>query len=51
MQMSIRITDPERRMKMKRIYETPEVLLLENSEKDVITTSGGDTPLVDAFDW
>ena len=51
MQMSIRITDPERRMKMKRIYETPEVLLTENRETDVITTSGGDTPLVDAFDW
>ena len=36
---------------MKRIYETPEILLAENTEKDVITTSGGDTPLVDAFDW
>ena len=36
---------------MKKIYETPEVLLTETNENDVITTSGGDTPLVDAFDW
>ena len=32
-------------------YETPEILLTYEAENDVITTSGGDMPLVDAFDW
>lgn len=36
---------------MKKTYETPEILLTQVEEKDVITTSGGDTPLLDAFDW
>ena len=36
---------------MKKTYETPEVLLSLESDRDVITTSGGDSPLVDAFDW
>lgn len=36
---------------MKKVYETPEVLLTLNDDGDVITTSGGDTPLVDVFDW
>ena len=32
-------------------YETPEILLVLEGENDIITTSGGDMPLVDAFDW
>ena len=36
---------------MEKTYETPEVLLTINADEDIITTSGGDTPLVDAFDW
>ena len=36
---------------MKKTYETPEVLLCTESCDDIITTSAGDTPLVDAFDW
>ena len=36
---------------MKRNYETPEIILTMNDETDVISTSGGDTPLVDVFDW
>ena len=36
---------------MKKTYTTPEILLVISDDKDVITTSGGDTPLVDAFDW
>ena len=36
---------------MKKTYETPEILLSPEFEQDIITTSGGDTPLVDAFDW
>ena len=44
-------TATERRIEMKKIYETPEALLAQTDDKDVITTSGGDTPLVDAFDW
>ena len=36
---------------MKKNYETPEVLLTKTSENDIITASGGDTPLVDVFDW
>ena len=35
----------------KSIYETPEILLTTADEKDVISTSAGDTPFVDAFDW
>ena len=38
-------------MKMKKNDETPEILLVLEGENDIITTSGGDTPLVDAFDW
>lgn len=37
--------------RMKKSYETPELLLVIAEEGDVITTSGGDMPLVDAFDW
>ena len=37
--------------KMKKAYETPQVLLTLEREDDIITTSGGDMPLVDAFDW
>lgn len=36
---------------MKKIYEAPNILLTETNDTDVIATSGGDTPLVDAFDW
>ena len=36
---------------MKKTYETPEILLAEINENDVITTSGGDTPYLNAFDW
>ena len=36
---------------MKKIYETPEILLVSQCEDDVITTSGGDTPYLNAFDW
>ena len=36
---------------MKKNYETPEILLAHTGEEDIITTSGGDTPLVDVFDW
>ena len=36
---------------MKKNYETPEILLVLEGENDIITTSGGDMPLVDAFDW
>ena len=36
---------------MKKTYETPEILLTVENDNDVITTSSGDTPLVDAFDW
>jgi hypothetical protein len=36
----------------KTTYETPEILLTFVDDKDIISTSGGDTPLVDAgFDW
>ena len=36
---------------MKKNYESPEIILTYTNDKDVITTSGGDMPLVDAFDW
>ena len=36
---------------MKKKYESPELLLTYSDEKDVITTSGGDTPYLNAFDW
>ena len=36
---------------MKKAYETPIVLVEQVNEKDIITTSAGDTPWVDAFDW
>ena len=36
---------------MKKIYESPEVLLTLTNDEDIITTSGGDTPMVDVFDW
>ena len=36
---------------MKKIYETPEVLLTLADEKDVISTSQGDTPPMDLFEW
>ena len=36
---------------MKKTYETPEILLTYVEDKDVITTSGGDTPYLNAFDW
>jgi hypothetical protein len=37
--------------KMKKNYETPEILLAEVKENDAIKTSGGDTPYLFAFDW
>ena len=36
---------------MKKNYDTPEILLTSADERDVISTSRGDTPLTDAFDW
>ena len=36
---------------MKKIYEAPEILITKEDGKDVITTSAGDMPFVDAFDW
>ena len=36
---------------MKKTYEQPTLLLLQSDERDVITTSSGDTPNVDVFDW
>ena len=35
----------------KTNYETPEILLTAADEKDVISTSGGDTPAIDIFEW
>ena len=32
-------------------YETPVILLTTVDNTDIITTSAGDTPLVDAFEW
>ena len=34
---------------MKKNYESPEILLTSADERDVISTSQGDTPMVDAF--
>jgi hypothetical protein len=36
---------------MKKNYETPEILLTAADEKDVISTSAGDTPVIDLFEW
>ena len=36
---------------MKKNYDTPEILLTSADEKDVISTSGGDTPAIDIFEW
>ena len=36
---------------MKKIYETPELLLTVTDDADIISTSGGDTPMVDVFNW
>ena len=36
---------------MKKTYEKPILLLSQNDDGDVITTSGGDTPTVNPFDW
>ena len=37
---------------MKRTnYDSPEIILISTDDKDVITTSRGDTPNVNAFDW
>ena len=36
---------------MKKTYETPELLLAIADEKDVISTSAGDTPVIDMFEW
>ena len=36
---------------MKKNYDTPEILLTLADERDVISTSKGDTPMVDAFEW
>ena len=36
---------------MKKNYETPEILLTAADEEDVISTSAGDTPVIDAFEW
>ena len=36
----------------KTNYETPEILFTAADEKDVITTSGGDTPAIDLlYEW
>ena len=36
---------------MKKNYQTPVVYVESIVEEDIITTSAGDTPWVDAFDW
>jgi hypothetical protein len=37
---------------MKRSYESPEILFTRADERDVITTSGGDTPAIDLlYEW
>ena len=36
---------------MKKIYEAPEILLAAADEADVISTSAGDTPVIDLFEW
>ena len=36
---------------MGKTYETPKVYLDLIDERDVITTSDGDTPKTDVFDW
>ena len=38
-------------MKMKKNYETPEILLAKLEKTDVITTSGGDVPRLSVFGW
>lgn len=34
----------------KTNYETPEILLIQVTGEDVISTSQGDTPMIDVFD-
>ena len=34
---------------MKKTYNSPELDVIKADERDVITTSKGDTPMVDAF--
>lgn len=34
-----------------KIYEKPNVILLMQDAEDIITTSAGDTPEVNPFDW
>ena len=34
---------------MKKTYESPEITLSKLEKPDVITTSGGDTPVIDVF--
>ena len=36
---------------MKNIYEAPIVVITIESNEDIISTSGGDTPLANPFDW
>jgi hypothetical protein len=36
---------------MKKNYETPELLLTLAEDSDVISTSAGDTPVIDLFEW
>ena len=36
---------------MKKTYETPELLLTLAEDSDVISTSAGDTPVIDMFEW
>ena len=36
---------------MKKTYDSPELSFEKVDERDIITTSKGDTPLTDAFDW
>ena len=41
----------ELKMEMKKTYEAPVILLTENDDGDIISTSAGDTPGVLPFDW
>ena len=36
---------------MKKVYEEPKILLMEGNEEDIISTSAGDTPNVNPFEW
>ena len=37
---------------MKKIsYEAPDIVIRDIENEDIITTSGGDTPIVSVFEW